>query len=46
MEFRGTEAAEEWDRLTAQRASELASGAVAGTALEDALAQLRARFRG
>lgn len=41
-----TEAEEEWDRLAAQRESELTSGAVTGISLEDALAQLRARFRG
>lgn len=34
----------EWERLAAQRDSELDSGTVTGMALEDAMTQLRARF--
>ena len=40
------EAEEEWEQLAAQREAELESGAVSGIPLEDAMAQLRARFPG
>lgn len=40
------EAEEEWEQLAAQREAELESGAVIGIPLEDAMAQLRARFPG
>lgn len=40
------EAEEQWEQLAAQREAELESGAVAGIPLEDAIAQLRARFPG
>jgi putative addiction module component (TIGR02574 family) len=40
------EAEEEWEQLAAQREAELDSGAVVGLPLEDAMAQLRARFQG
>lgn len=39
-------AEEEWEQLAADRQAELASGTVAGVALEDAMALLRARFPG
>ncbi len=39
-------AEEEWEQLAAQREAELESGAVIGIPLEDAMAQLRARFPG
>lgn len=38
------EAEEEWEQLAARREAELESGAVVGIPLEDAIAQLRARF--
>ncbi|HNU12609.1 MAG TPA: addiction module protein [Rubrivivax sp.] len=40
------EAEEEWEQLAAQREAELDSGAVVGVPLEEAMAQLRARFPG
>lgn len=40
------EAEDEWEQLAAQREAELESGAVAGIPLEEAMAQLRARFPG
>lgn len=40
------EAEEEWEQLAAQREAELDSGAVVGRPLEEAMAQLRARFQG
>lgn len=40
------EAEEEWEQLAARREAELESGAVVGIPLEDAIAQLRARFPG
>ena len=36
----------EWEQLAAHRDTELESGAVTGVPLEDAMAQLRARFAG
>ena len=41
-----TEAEEGWEQLAAQREAELESGAVVGVPLEEAMAQLRARFPG
>ncbi len=40
------EAEEEWERLAARREAELDSGAVVGVSLDEAMAQLRARFSG
>lgn len=40
------EAEEAWEQLAAQREAELESGTVVGISLEDAMAQLRARFPG
>ena len=40
------EVEEEWEQLAAQREAELEFGAVIGIPLEDAMAQLRARFPG
>lgn len=40
------EAEEQWEQLAARREAELKSGAVVGIPLEDAIAQLRARFPG
>lgn len=40
------EAEEAWEQLAARREAELESGAVAGIALEEAMARLRARFPG
>jgi putative addiction module component (TIGR02574 family) len=40
------EAEEAWEQLAAQREAEFASGSVIGIPLEDAMAQLRARFPG
>ena len=40
------EAEAEWEHLAAQREAELESGAVVGIPLEEAMAQLRARFPG
>ncbi len=41
-----TAAEDEWEQLATQRQAELKSGAVAGIPLEQAMAQLRARFPG
>jgi len=40
------QAEQEWEQLAAQREAELESGAVTGIPLEEAMAQLRARFPG
>ena len=40
------QAEEEWEQLAAQREAELEAGTVTGIPLEEAMAQLRARFPG
>lgn len=39
-------AEQEWEAVASEREAELESGTVAGIALEDAMARLRARFPG